>query len=64
VDLGAAARGTTAAAPTANEALMVGRIRFVVDGQPLRCGPLNKPALQLFHRGCDAPMLTRNHFSY
>ena len=28
-----------------------GRVRFIVDGRPLEYGFLNKPALQLYHRG-------------
>lgn len=58
MDLSAVSRGTLVAAPAADEALMVGRIRFVVDGQPLRYGLLNKPALQLFHRGRGVLMPT------
>jgi hypothetical protein len=40
-----------AATPAADEALAVGRIRFVVDGRPLAYGLLNKPRLQLRHEG-------------
>lgn len=32
-------------------AVASGRVRFIVDGQPLEYGFLNKPSLQLFHRG-------------
>jgi hypothetical protein len=50
MDLTAVSRSMPSAAPPAGQALAVGRIRFVVDGQPMRYGLLNKPALQLFHR--------------
>jgi hypothetical protein len=40
-----------AATPAADEALAVGRIRFVVDGDALPYGLLNKPTLQLRHAG-------------
>jgi hypothetical protein len=35
MDIGAVSRGTLAAAPSVEHAVMVGRIRFVVDGQPM-----------------------------
>lgn len=37
--------------PGAGEAVAQGTIRFIVDGRPIEYGLLNKPALQLFHRG-------------
>ena len=44
-------RRADGAAPPPGEAVATGTIRFVVDGRPLTYGLLNKPALQLFHRG-------------
>ncbi len=45
-------RRASANAPVSPELAMAsGRVRFIVDGQPLAYGLLNKPTLQLFHRG-------------
>ncbi len=35
----------------AGQAVLQGRLRFVVDGEPMRYHLLNRPALQLFDRG-------------
>lgn len=43
-------RADPAAVP-AGSALVVGRIRHVVDGTPMQYGLLDKPTLQLFRRG-------------
>jgi hypothetical protein len=39
-------------------AVASGRIRFIVDGRPLEYGFLNKPTLQLYHRGRGQLMST------
>lgn len=50
VDMTAVQRADPAAAAPADASLARGRIRHVVDGQPLAYGLLNRPAFELFHR--------------
>lgn len=49
-DLLAVKRADSRAEVPAGSAVLHGRIRFVVDGQPMRYGFWNKPYLQLFDR--------------
>jgi hypothetical protein len=58
MELGAVSRGAISTAPAPDAALMVGRIRFMVDGRQMRYGLLDKPVLQLFHRGRGVLMPT------
>lgn len=58
IDVSAVRRAAADAQPAADEAVASGRIRFVVDGKPLEYGLLNKPRLQLFHRGRQQLMAT------
>ncbi|MBP8307800.1 MAG: hypothetical protein KAY46_11080 [Burkholderiaceae bacterium] len=51
IDVTSVRRASVDAPASPELALASGRIRFVVDGQPLNYGLLNKPTLQLFHRG-------------
>lgn len=51
-DISSIRRAEGLAAPAAaDEAVATGRIQFLVDGAPMRYGLLDKPHLQLFHRG-------------
>lgn len=58
IDVRSVSRADASDTPTADQAIAVGRIRFVVDGKPLDYHLLNKPALQLFHRGRGVLMST------
>lgn len=58
IDVRSVSRADASDAPAADRAIAVGRIRFVVDGKPLDYHLLNKPALQLFHRGRGVLMAT------
>lgn len=51
IDVRSVRRADAGAQPAADEAIASGRIRFVVDGKPLEYGLLDKPRLQLLHRG-------------
>jgi len=48
IDVGSIRSVEPSFTPTANEGLVIGQIRHVVDGVDLRYGFLNKPALQLY----------------
>jgi len=58
IDVGSVRRAGVQSAPAPDAAIAIGRILFVVDGKPLAYGLLNKPALQLFHRGRGKLMAT------
>jgi hypothetical protein len=58
IDVLAVRRADASTPPAAGHAVAVGRIRFTVDGQPLQTHLLNKPALELFHRGQGRLMVT------
>jgi hypothetical protein len=51
IDVQSVRRADDGMVAAADEAIASGRIRFVVDGRELAYGLLNKPTLQLFHRG-------------
>jgi hypothetical protein len=58
IDVRSVRRADAGAQPAADEAIASGRIRFVVDGKPLEYGLLNKPRLQLYHRGRQQQLAT------
>ena len=56
VDMTAVQRADPAAGAPADASLVRGRIRYLVDGQPLAYGLLNRPGLELFHRDTGSRM--------
>lgn len=58
IDVGSVHRADPSASVAAERAIAFGRIRWVVDGRPIGYHLLNRPALQIFHRGRGRLMAT------
>jgi hypothetical protein len=59
IDLASVQRADASQAQASSQAsIAVGKVRFIVDGQPLAYHFLNRPALQLYHRGRGQRMST------